>query len=188
MSKPTPLTVFDRRSDQTFEEFLDDSPATYESKPSASRDQWLKASPLYDWFAAAWQNTPWSARKIGPFVRKHWIDMSEFEPGPFRSYAAFFDRRFLPGKRSFPADRDRMGAFGEGRYFGWEELKPGMTFPVKGAALEPKAILEARTPSDTLKAALSFSRGCRPLIITIYTFRTMDGSSMKHGWVTPYGR
>ena len=141
MSKPTPLTVFDRRSDQTFEEFLDDSPATYESKPSESRDQWLKASPLYDWFAAAWQNTPWSARKIGPFVRRHWIDMSEFEPGPFRSYAAFFDRRFLPGKRSFPADRDQMGAFGEGRYFGWEELKPGMTFPVKGAALEPKAIL-----------------------------------------------
>jgi len=141
MSKPTPLTVFDRRSDQTFEEFLDDSPATYESKPNEARDQWLKARPLYDWFAAAWQNTPWSARKIGPFVRKHWIDMSEFEPGPFRSYAAFFDRRFLPGKRSFPADVNQMGAFGEGRYFGWEKPEPGMTFPVKGAALEPNAIL-----------------------------------------------
>ena len=76
MSKPTPLTIFDRRSDQTFEEFLDDSPATYESKPSEARDQWLKASPFYDWFAAAWQNTSWSARKIGPFVRKHWIESS----------------------------------------------------------------------------------------------------------------
>jgi phosphatidylserine decarboxylase len=94
---------------------LDDSPATYESKPSEARDQWLKARPLYDWFAAAWQNTPWSARKIGPFVRKHWIDMSEFERGPFRSYAAFFDRRFLPGKRTFPADVNQMRAFGEGR-------------------------------------------------------------------------
>ena len=65
-----------------------------------------------------WQNTPWSARKIEPFVRKHKIDMSEFEPGPYRSYAAFFDRRFRPGKRSFPAEPHEMGAFGEARYFG----------------------------------------------------------------------
>jgi phosphatidylserine decarboxylase len=141
MSKPTPLTVFDRRSGQTFQEFMDDSPATYESHPSEARDQWLKAHPLYDWLSAAWQNTPWSARKIEPFVHKHWIDMSEFEPGPFRSYSAFFDRRFLPGKRSFPADADQMGAFGEARYLGWERLDPEMTFPVKGAALAPKSIL-----------------------------------------------
>ena len=106
-------------------------------------------------------------------MRKHWIDMSEFEPGPFRSYAAFFDRRFLPGKRTFPADLGQMGVFGESRYFGWEKLKPGMTFPAR------------RYPGCSKRC---FSRGCRPLITTIYTFRTMDGSSMKHGWVTPYGR
>src|ERR1700744_5469738 len=141
MSVPTPLTVFDRRRGQTFQEFMDNSPATYESHPSEARDQWLEAQPLYDWFVALWQNTPWSARKITPFVRKHKIDMSEFEPGPFRSYAAFFDRRFLPGKRSFPSDPHDMGAFGEGRYFGWERLDRGMTFPVKGAALEPEILL-----------------------------------------------
>jgi phosphatidylserine decarboxylase len=141
MSTPTPLTVFDRRSGQTFQEFMEDSPATYESHPSEASDQWLKAHPLYDWLAAAWQNTPWSAGKIEPFVSKHRIDMSEFEPGPFRSYAAFFDRRFLPGMRNFPANNGEMGAFGEGRYFGWEKLEPGMSFPVKGAALSPQAIL-----------------------------------------------
>ena len=91
MSRPTPLTVFDRRSGQTFDEFMDDSPATYESHPSRAPDQWLKAHPLYDWLVALWQNTPWSARKITPFVRKHRIDMSEFEPGPFRNYADFFE-------------------------------------------------------------------------------------------------
>jgi phosphatidylserine decarboxylase len=80
-----------------------------------------------------WQNTPWSARKIEPFVRKHKIDMSEFEPGPYRSYAAFFDRRFRPGKRSFPTEPHEMGAFGEARYFGWRTLDLNMTFPVKGA-------------------------------------------------------
>ena len=140
-SVPTPLAVFDRRSGRPFREFLDDSPATYESHPSKALDQKLEAHPLYDWLLALWQNTPWSARKIGPFVRKHKIDMSEFEPGPFRSYAAFFDRRFLPGKRTFPTVPGEMGAFGEGRYFGWEALNPGMTFPVKGSALEAKTIL-----------------------------------------------
>jgi phosphatidylserine decarboxylase len=141
MSKPTPLTVFDRSRGQTFQEFMDDSPATYESHPSEAKDQWLEAQPLYDWFVALWQNTRWSARKIEPFVRKHHIDMSEFEPGPFRSYADFFDRRFLPDKRSFPTNPNEMGAFGEGRYFGWDRVDPGMKFPVKGAALAPKELL-----------------------------------------------
>jgi len=144
VSKPTPLAVFDRRSGEVFQEFMDDSPATYESHPRHARNQRLEAHPLYDWLIAAWQNTRWSARKIAPFVRKHNIDMSEFEPGPFNSYAAFFDRRFLPGKRSFPAEPGRMGAFGEARYFGWDRLDAEMTFPVKGAALEPEALLGSR--------------------------------------------
>jgi len=144
MSKPTPLDVFDRRSGQVFQEFMDDSPATYESHPRRAPDQWLEAHPLYDWLVAAWQNTRWSARKIAPFVRKHNIDMSEFEPGPFKSYAEFFDRRFLPGKRTFPSNPNQMGAFGEGRYLGWDRLDPGMAFPVKGAALEPETLLGSR--------------------------------------------
>jgi phosphatidylserine decarboxylase len=141
MSKPTPLTVFHRYHTAIFQEFMDDSPGTYESHPSKAPDQWLESHPLYDWLVALWQNAPWSARKIEPFVRKHKIDMSEFEPGPFKSYADFFDRRFLPGKRQFPEDPHQMGAFGEGRYFGWKRLDAGMTFPVKGAALEPETLL-----------------------------------------------
>jgi phosphatidylserine decarboxylase len=140
-SKPTPLTVFDRHTGHTFEEFMDDSPATYESHPLRAWDQWLEAHPLYDWLVALWQDTRWSARKIEPFIIRHRIDMSEFEPGPFKSYAAFFDRRFLPGKRGFPVNPANMGAFGEGRYFGWSQLDPGMAFPVKGAALAPAALL-----------------------------------------------
>jgi phosphatidylserine decarboxylase len=67
--------------------------------------------------------------------------MSEFEPGPYKSYADFFDRRFLPGKRNFPTDPREMGAFAEARYFGWKRLDSGMAFPVKGSALEPKDLL-----------------------------------------------
>jgi len=141
MSKPTPLTVVDRRTGARFQEFMDDSPATYESHPRRAPDQWLKAHPFYDWFVALWQSTPGSAHKIEPFVRKHNIDMSEFEQGPFKSYAEFFDRRFLPGKRSFPSDPREMGAFGEGRYSAWDELDPTMTMPVKGSALAPATLL-----------------------------------------------
>jgi phosphatidylserine decarboxylase len=144
MSKPTPLTVFDRHSGKNFQEFMDDSPATYESHPAKAPDQWLEAHPLYDRLLAAWQNTRWSARKIEPFIKKHKIDMSEFEPGPFKSYADFFDRRFLPGKRGFPSAPQEMGAFGEARYFGWERLDPGMVFPIKGAALEPETLLGSK--------------------------------------------
>jgi hypothetical protein len=71
-------------------------------RPLPAPDQWLEAHPLYDWFVALWQNMRRSARKIGLFVRKHNIDMSEFQPGPFKSYAEFFGRRFPPGKRRFP--------------------------------------------------------------------------------------
>jgi phosphatidylserine decarboxylase len=140
MSKPAPLTVVDRSTGRTFLEFMDDSPSTYESHPRFG-GQWLQSQPPYDWLVALWQNTRWSARKIKPFVRKYKIDMSEFEPGPFKSYADFFDRRFLPGKRSFPSDPAQMGAFGEARYFGWKRLDPAMAFPVKGAALEPATLL-----------------------------------------------
>ncbi|MCK1360446.1 phosphatidylserine decarboxylase [Bradyrhizobium sp. 199] len=136
MSKPMPLPVFDRRSNKLFDEFMEDSTATYESKPRRSVLQWVSSSPTVDWLIAAYQNTRFSARKIEPFIRKHNIDMSEFESGPFDSYAAFFERRFLPGKRRFPTSDHEMGAFAEARYFAWERLTPDQHFPVKGSSLK----------------------------------------------------
>src|SRR3954465_10687330 len=141
MSKPLPLPVFDRRANKLFQEFMDDSTSTYESKPHRSIVQWITSSPTIDSVIAAFQNTRFSARKIEPFIRKHKIDMSEFEPGPFESYAAFFERRFLPGKRTFPERSDDMGAFAEARYFAWKELGPDQLFPVKGSSLEAKTLL-----------------------------------------------
>jgi hypothetical protein len=58
--------------------------------------------------------------RIEPFVRKNHIDMSEFEPIEYRSFAEFFDRRFRPGVRNFPTAAGEMGAFAEARYFAWE--------------------------------------------------------------------
>jgi phosphatidylserine decarboxylase len=68
---------------------MDDHKATYESQPRRSITQWIKSQPLYDRLEAAYRNTRWSAREIEPFIRKYNIDMSEFEPVKYRSFASF---------------------------------------------------------------------------------------------------
>jgi phosphatidylserine decarboxylase len=80
----------------TIEEFMDDHPATYDSRPRRSLTQWLESRRLYDWLIAGYQNTRWSAREIEPFISKRKIDMSEFKPVKYRSFAEFFDREFRP--------------------------------------------------------------------------------------------
>jgi phosphatidylserine decarboxylase len=120
---------------------MDDHQATYESQPRRSITQWIKSQPLYDWLDAAYRNTRWSAREIEPFIRKYNIDMSEFEPVKYRSFAEFFDRRFRPGARKFPSAAEEMGAFAEARYFGWNRLTAEQHFPVKGHSLSAEHIL-----------------------------------------------
>jgi phosphatidylserine decarboxylase len=141
MSNPKPLPVWDRNAAQLIEDFLDDHPTTYESEPLRSPVQWLESQPAYDWLVAVLQHAPWTRRKIGPFVRRHGIDMSEFEPVSYRSYAHFFGRKFRPGMRPFPDDPKAMGAFAEARYFAWESVERGMNFPVKGHSLNAETIL-----------------------------------------------
>jgi phosphatidylserine decarboxylase len=141
MGKPLPLPIWDRRAGKLFNEFMDDHPSTYETRPRRSIMQWLESEPLYDWFLAAYQNTRRSARQIEPFIRDHHIDISEFKPVIYRSFAEFFDREFKPGVRSFPAEPGAMGAFAEARYFGWERLAADQQFPVKGHSLSAEHIL-----------------------------------------------
>jgi phosphatidylserine decarboxylase len=141
MARPEPLPVWDRKSQALLQEYLDDHPSTYETKPQRSLTAWLESQPLYDRIVAAVQHSRRSARKIDPFVKKHNIDMGEFEPMIYRSYAEFFTRRFRPGVRSFPSPPDEMGAFAEARYFGWEALAPDQEFPIKGHSLKPDRIL-----------------------------------------------
>jgi phosphatidylserine decarboxylase len=141
MAHPLPLPVWDRRAGKRFEEWMADHDPTYESEPRRSAMQWLESQPLYDWLLAAYQNTRWSARQIEPFIRENHIDMGEFEPVVYRSFAEFFDRRFRPGARNFPVPADEMGAFAEARYFAWERVAPHQTFPIKGHSLSAEQIL-----------------------------------------------
>jgi phosphatidylserine decarboxylase len=141
MSKPLPLPVWDRRAGKLFNEFMDDRQTTYESRPGRSARQWLESQPLVDWIIAAKQQTKRSAKEVEPFIRKNHIDMSEFEPTIYRSFAEFFDRKFRPGLRAFPSALNKMGAFAEARYFGWKELEAEQEFPVKGHSLNAEQLL-----------------------------------------------
>jgi phosphatidylserine decarboxylase len=120
---------------------MDDHPSTYESRPRRSLTQWLESEPLYDWLLAAYQNTRRSARQIEPFIHKHHIDIREFKPVTYRSFAEFFDREFRPGARTFVTAPDKMAAFAEARYFGWLKLEADQQFPIKGHSLSAEKIL-----------------------------------------------
>jgi phosphatidylserine decarboxylase len=141
MAKPLPLPVWDRERGELLEEWMDDHQPHYESEPQRSVTQWVKSQPFYDRLYALYENSRWSTREIGPFIRKYHIDMAEFEPVRYRSFAEFFDRRFRPGVRKFPSAPDEMGAFAEARYLGWTKVEPDQKFPVKGHSLNAKQIL-----------------------------------------------
>jgi phosphatidylserine decarboxylase len=120
---------------------MDDAPQTYETRPLRSLRQWLEAQPLYDWLIALRQESAASAKKIKPFIEKHKIDMTEFKPVVYRSYADFFDREFLPHARPFTENPQELAAFAEARYFGWERIEPAQEFPIKGKSLDAVQLL-----------------------------------------------
>ena len=120
---------------------MPDHQTTYETRPLRAPGQWLRATPLFDKLVALYQDAPWTTRQIEPFVREYGIDMSEFEPRRYRSYADFFVRAFEPGARRFPDDPTVMGAPAEARYFGWERFRHDERFPVKGQSLAARDIL-----------------------------------------------
>jgi phosphatidylserine decarboxylase len=141
MSKPLPLPVWDRQRGKLVQEWMEDHKLTYESEPDHSIAQWIKSHPLYDRLYAAYENSRLSKREVEPFIRKYGIDMSEFEPVEYRSFAEFFDRRFRPGVRAFPTAPEEMGAFAEARYLAWERWDVPQQFPVKGHSLSAEQIL-----------------------------------------------
>jgi phosphatidylserine decarboxylase len=56
-------------------------------------------------------------------------------------YAAFFERRFKSGVRSFPKEPNIAGAFAEARYFAWDKLRADQDFPIKGHSLSAADLL-----------------------------------------------
>lgn len=141
MAKPEPLPIWDREAQRLVEEFSSDLASTYETRPKRSVINWLESQPAYDRLASAVQHSRWTVKNIQPFIEKHKIDMTEFEPVIYRSYAEFFTRKFRDGVRRFPSAAGEMGAFAEARYFAWEQLDLHQDFPIKGHSLRADLIL-----------------------------------------------
>lgn len=119
----------------TFVNLLYGSPVSF-----ALTDAFLAGKSLSRLYGAL-QSTSLTARKVAPFVRQFGIDMSVYEPGPFRSFNDFFIRRFLPEKRSFPKEPGVMGAFAEARYLGFDRLNKETALPIKGLRLFAEDVL-----------------------------------------------
>lgn len=98
----------------------------------------------------AFQDMPSSHKKVRPFIEQFNIQMDDYEPGTrpaldprdsYRNFNEFFIRRFKLGKRSFVTGPNRMPAFAEARYVGFEQISEKEKYPVKGHFLRAKDII-----------------------------------------------
>ena len=100
---------------------------------------------------------------------KYHINMAEFEPVGYRSFAEFFDRQFRPGVRKFPSAPEEMGAFAEARYSGWQNVEPGTEIPVKCQSLSAARFLAVLTGRALSLAGLCCSCVSLPSTTTTCT-------------------
>lgn len=98
----------------------------------------------------AFQDLPSSHRKVKPFIEKFNIPIQDYEPGSrpsldasdsYRSFNEFFIRKFKLGKRSFVPEPNRMPAFAEARYVGFDSVDEKSVYPVKGNYLLAKDLI-----------------------------------------------
>lgn len=99
---------------------------------------WL--SKLYGYL----QSKPSSRLKVAQFIKDFSIPMEDYQGGSlvreskedsYQSFNEFFIRSFVKGKRPFPEQSNRMGAFAEARYYGHESISEKTLLPVKGSEL-----------------------------------------------------
>ncbi|MCA9319062.1 phosphatidylserine decarboxylase [Candidatus Saccharibacteria bacterium] len=112
----------------------------------------LFATKFVSIFYGRTQSQKASAKKIPAFVEKYKIPMEDYtageveSPDKLKSYSSFNDffiRKFVDGKRSFPADESVFGAFAEARYYGHTKVDSEVKLPVKGQYLKAKDILNS---------------------------------------------
>lgn len=98
----------------------------------------------------AFQDLPASHRKVRPFIDKFNINITEYESGTrpsldpkdsYRTFNEFFIRKFKLGKRSFVTEPNRMPAFAEARYVGFDAINEKGMYPVKGNFLLAKDLV-----------------------------------------------
>ena len=69
---------------------------------------WLVTRRWLSKLVGAYLDSRLSKGLIKGYARRNGIDLSQFEPGPFKSFNAFFTRRILPELRPFDIDSDAL--------------------------------------------------------------------------------
>ena len=116
------------------------------------------------------QDSVASAKKVAPFIKDFEIKIEDYDKGSFKdsqiedsykSFNEFFIRKFVEGKRVFTLDANKMGAFSEARYFGYEKITNELEVPVKGHYLKAKDLIgNAELAKDFEGGPLMIARLC----------------------------
>lgn len=96
---------------------------------------------LFNQIYGIYKRSPFSVSQIKKDIRKYDIKIDLFKPQHYSSYEDFFLREFIGGIRDFPKDQTEMGAFGEGRFLGFEKVTQDHKYPVKGHFLNSLELL-----------------------------------------------
>ena len=126
------IQYFNRHTDQIeIEKVYGDSAVhwLYESNSGKLISSALVKAPVSVFYGYL-QDLPFSKFKIDEFVKNYNINLDDYQPeegrtwnDPYSTFNKFFIRRFKDGKRSFVTEKDKLGAFAEARYFGYESIK-----------------------------------------------------------------
>jgi len=98
----------------------------------------------------SFQDLSISHKKVRPFIEKFNIKIDDYESGSksahdirdsYKTFNEFFIRKFKLGIRPFVAESNRMPAFAEARYVGFEAVDEKKQYPVKGQYLLAKDLI-----------------------------------------------
>lgn len=102
--------------------------------------RWPLFSQIYGW----WQQTPWSATQIKPFIRDYGIDPQEFlDPiESFANFNDFFIRKLKPEARPIADDKQMAVIPADARYRFFQDLSQIQDFVIKGESFSLATLLE----------------------------------------------
>ncbi len=140
----TPISIYNRGAKKTEEEKIYGEGIMrlfYESAAGRATLENIFTRPWFSKVYGAYKSTSYSAKAVPKFIKDFKIPMEEFEPTTYDSFNDFFIRKFKPGMRKFPKEKNALGAFAEGRYLAYQSASPDLSFPVKGVHLTATKLL-----------------------------------------------
>ena len=94
-----------------------------------------------------------SRRLVRGYARRNGIDLSQFEPGPFPSFNAFFTRRILPELRPVDSDPRALISPCDAKLSVYR-IDEGATFPIKGFTYTVASLLRDEEAAERYRGGI----------------------------------